>query len=72
MHAMNDDLAAKSQLLGWASANSPPLGPDGMPAKTSVCNEIDESVKRAESIEKQMAKSKVHNYYIGIFSEYIM
>ena len=34
-------------------------GPDGVLLKTSVCDEIEESVKKAAEIEKQLANSKV-------------
>ena len=35
-------------------------GPDGNILETSVCQEIAESVKKAEKIEKDMANSKVN------------
>ena len=37
----------------------PLMGPDGKIVRTSVCDEIDESVKRAAAIEQQLAQSKV-------------
>lgn len=36
-----------------------PLGPDGNPIKTSVCDEIQESVEKAAKMETQMANMKV-------------
>lgn len=36
-----------------------PLGPDGTPLRTSVCDEIEESVRKAASIEKQLQNAKV-------------
>lgn len=36
-----------------------PIGLDGMPLKTSVCDDIEQSVIRAEEIEKKLANSKV-------------
>lgn len=37
-----------------------PLGPDGKPMRTSVCEEIERSVDRALQIEKQLSSSKVN------------
>lgn len=34
-------------------------GPDGAVLKTSVCDEIEESVLKAEKIEMEIANSKV-------------
>lgn len=38
---------------------SPPIGPDGMTIKTSVCDEINQSVQRATDIENKLSNSKV-------------
>lgn len=44
----------------------PLMGNDGKIVRTSVCDEIDESVKRAAAIEEQLAKPKVniHVFFI--------
>lgn len=36
-----------------------PVGPDGMVLKTSVCDEIEDSVRKAADIEKQLQNAKV-------------
>ena len=36
-----------------------PIGPDGKVLKTSVCDEIEASVRKAAEIEQQLARSKV-------------
>lgn len=41
------------------SNESPPIGPDGLPIRTSVCLEIEQSVQKAEDIERKLANSKV-------------
>lgn len=46
-------------MFGWESSQSPCIGPDGLPMKTSVCDDIEESVKRAANIEQQLALGKV-------------
>ena len=48
-----------------------PLGPDGTVLKTSVCDDIEESVKRAAKIEEELANSKVSYkiYYIKNLTE---
>lgn len=59
-HAMTEDAKLKASLLfAHPSSILPALGPDGNPLKTSVCDEIEESVKRAAQIEKQLQHSKV-------------
>ena len=60
-HAACEDL--KAQMFGWQSSTLPCLGPDGMPVKTSVCDDIDESVRRASNIEQQLASAKVKFKY---------
>lgn len=35
------------------------IGPDGEILKTSVCDEIEESVKKAAQIEQELANTKV-------------
>ena len=56
-HAINEELKSKiNSALGMVT---PLLGPDGRPMKTSVCDQIKESVERAEEIEKQIANAKV-------------
>lgn len=50
----------------------PLMGNDGKIVRTSVCDEIDESVKRAAAIEEQLAKPKVNihvffYYFFKIF-----
>ena len=37
-----------------------PVGPDGNPLKTSVCDEIDESVNKAAKIENELQNAKVN------------
>lgn len=39
----------------------PPLGPDGKPMKTSVCDEIKESVDKAAEIERKLEKVIIFN-----------
>lgn len=39
-----------------------PLQPDGTPMKTSVCDEIQQSVERTEKIERQLANAKVVHF----------
>lgn len=36
-----------------------PIGPDGNVLKTSVCFDIEESVRKAAKIEEELANSKV-------------
>lgn len=57
-HAACDDL--KAQMFGGLSSFAPCIGPDGMPMKTSACNDIEESVQRAANIEQQLASAKVN------------
>ena len=58
-HAVPDELISKLNLaLGKCS---PLLGPEGNPMKTSVCDQIQESMKRGADIEEQLANSKVNN-----------
>ena len=43
----------------FSRSPEPPTGPDGNRLITSVCHEIDESVRKAASIEKQLQYAKV-------------
>lgn len=56
-HAVGDPKAKKP--LHVFQAGDPLMGPDGKIIRTSVCQEIEDSVKRASAIEEQLAKSKV-------------
>lgn len=53
----------KAQMFGNDYQESPCLGPDGLPMKTSVCDDIEQSVMRASNIEKQLAVGQVFQYY---------
>ena len=53
-----ENLREKTQQI-FARSPEVPLGPDGNPLKTSVCNEIEESVKKAAHIEVQLQNAKV-------------
>ena len=56
-HAMCDDL--KAQMFGKDFESSPCLDRNGLPMKTSVCDDIEDSMKRAANIEKKLSSSQV-------------
>ena len=57
LNAVEDNVS--KQFRAFSNHLDPFIGPDGKPVKTSVCDDIEESVKRAADIEKQLKDSKV-------------
>lgn len=55
---MGEDLRQKAGQV-FSRAPEAPIGPDGKPFRTSVCQDIDESVKKAAMIEEQLRDAKV-------------
>lgn len=53
------NVRAKANTVFARSSTDAPIGKDGKVMKTSVCLQIEESVKRAEEIEKQLQNAKV-------------
>lgn len=53
-----DDLLKKTNLV-FSRSPPTPIGRDGKPLRTSVCNEIEDSVAKASNIERQLQNSKV-------------
>ena len=53
-----EDLRKKSNVV-FSRSPPAPIGPDGIPLKISVCDEILESVRKAADIEKQLQNAKV-------------
>ena len=45
------------------SEDLPPVGSDGRPLQTSVCNDIEQSVTRTAEIERKLANSKVNYFF---------
>lgn len=60
LHALHD-----SRQQNESENPSIPIGPDGLPLKTSVCGEIAQSVMRGAEIEKKLANSKVHPHLLS-------
>lgn len=67
LNSLNDESRARAKSL-FSGQPVPPVGNDGRPLKTSVCDEIQQSVDRAEKIEKHIANSKVLSTNTNLYS----
>ena len=62
-HATNVENSNGNQTLTSLGLSRPPIAPlgnDGKPLRTSVCDEIDDSIRKAAKIEQELQNSKVH------------